>query len=261
MTLTEKSGMNGGDQQKTIQMDRLTLNIFNLEYTSMTKSPQTLHPSTSGLTTRIALLAILAARPMHGYEVRQTLEKRQMHRWVNIQYGSIYRGLQQLSREGLLAETGEERAGKRPTRTIYHITDAGREALKDLLRQAWQEPEISAHAVDLALSVQLQMPKEEVLALMKARLKLLDELELALQTSRAEVEQHLKQRPPAVQHTAADVLYHRQLLLEAERRWTAHIMERLQAGLYDLSDEERACLEKLHREERFTSADTSQVPQ
>jgi DNA-binding PadR family transcriptional regulator len=225
----------------------------------MSNSPPTINPSTSGLTTRIALLAMLSSRPMHGYEVRQMLEKRQMHLWANIQYGSIYRGLQQLSREGLLEETGEERAGKRPTRTIYHITDAGREALRNLLRQAWQEPEMSAKAVDFALSMQLQLPKEEVLELIRARLQTLAELSSALTQTRSEVEQHLSQRPAAIRNTAEDLFFHRQLLIETEQRWTAYIKERLEAGQYDLTDEERTCLEQFHRGEHLPKVVNSET--
>jgi DNA-binding PadR family transcriptional regulator len=217
------------------------------------------NPSNSGLTTRIALLAMLATRPMHGYEVRQMLEKRQMHLWANIQYGSIYRGLQQLSREGLLEESGEERAGKRPTRTIYHITDAGREALKALLRQAWREPEMAANSVDLALSLHLTLPKEEVLELIHARQQVLSDLAQSVTTRRSDVEEHLNHHPAAIRNRVDDLLYHRQLLIETERQWTAYIRKRMEDGDYDLTDEGRTRLEKLYHGEPLDSADTSDV--
>jgi DNA-binding PadR family transcriptional regulator len=217
------------------------------------------NPSTSGLTTRIALLAMLAVRPMHGYEVRQMLEKRRMHLWANIQYGSIYRGLQQLSREGLVGESGEERAGKRPTRTVYHITDAGHESLKTLLRQAWREPEMAANSVDLALSLHLILPREEVLELIQARQQALSELAQSMTTARSEVEKHLHHQPPAIRHRVSDLFYHRQLLIETEQRWTAHIRQQMEDGAYDLSEEGRARLEKFHHGEPVEEADTGDI--
>jgi DNA-binding PadR family transcriptional regulator len=220
------------------------------------------NPSNSGLTTRIALLAMLAVRPMHGYEVRQMLEKRRMHLWANIQYGSIYRGLQQLSREGLVGESGEERAGKRPTRTIYHITDAGRESLKTLLRQAWREPEMAANSVDLALSLHLILPKEEVLELIDARQQVLSDMAQSVTTMRSEVEGHLHQQPAAIRNRVSDLFYHRQLLIETEQTWTDYIRKRMENGAYDLSDEGRARLEKFHHGEpveEAESADTSDL--
>jgi DNA-binding PadR family transcriptional regulator len=70
---------------------------------------------------RNAILALLAERPMHGYEMIQELEERSDGMW-RPSAGSIYPTLQLLEDEGLI--TGEEHEGKRR----YSLTDAGREA-------------------------------------------------------------------------------------------------------------------------------------
>src|SRR3954463_4992149 len=59
---------------------------------------------------RVAILAPLAERPMHGYEMIQELESRTNGLW-RPSAGSIYPTLQQLEDEGLVA--GEESEGKR----------------------------------------------------------------------------------------------------------------------------------------------------
>jgi DNA-binding PadR family transcriptional regulator len=74
---------------------------------------------------RLALLSLLAERPMHGYELMKEMEARSggMYR---ASAGTVYPNLQQLEDEGLVRmETSED--GKR----VYSITDAGRKALKD----------------------------------------------------------------------------------------------------------------------------------
>jgi DNA-binding PadR family transcriptional regulator len=59
---------------------------------------------------RAAVLALLAERPMHGYEMIKELEERTEGAWTP-SAGSIYPTLQMLEDEGLIR--GEERDGKR----------------------------------------------------------------------------------------------------------------------------------------------------
>ena len=67
---------------------------------------------------RAAILALLAERPMHGYEMIKELEQRTGGAWVP-SAGSIYPTLQLLEDEGLIR--GEESDGKRR----FTLTEAG----------------------------------------------------------------------------------------------------------------------------------------
>jgi DNA-binding PadR family transcriptional regulator len=69
---------------------------------------------------RAAVLALLAERPMHGYEMIKELEERTEGSWIP-SAGSIYPTLQMLEDEGLIS--GQETEGKRR----FTLTDAGRE--------------------------------------------------------------------------------------------------------------------------------------
>jgi DNA-binding PadR family transcriptional regulator len=69
---------------------------------------------------REAVLALLAERPMHGYEMLAELEERTEGVW-RPSPGSVYPTLQLLEDEGLVQ--GEKAEGKR----MYALTDAGRE--------------------------------------------------------------------------------------------------------------------------------------
>ena len=68
---------------------------------------------------RAAILALLAERPMHGYEMIQELEARTGGVW-RPSPGSVYPTLQLLEDEGLIA--GEEGEGRRR----FALTDTGR---------------------------------------------------------------------------------------------------------------------------------------
>lgn len=67
---------------------------------------------------RAAILALLAERPMHGYEMIKELEERTQGAWTPSP-GSIYPTLQMLEDEGLIR--GEESEGKRR----FTLTEAG----------------------------------------------------------------------------------------------------------------------------------------
>jgi DNA-binding PadR family transcriptional regulator len=70
---------------------------------------------------RAAVLALLADRPMHGYEMIKEIEERSDGAWTP-SAGSIYPTLQMLEDEGLIR--GEESGGKRR----FTLTDEGRTA-------------------------------------------------------------------------------------------------------------------------------------
>jgi DNA-binding PadR family transcriptional regulator len=81
---------------------------------------------------RAAILALLAERPMHGYEMIQELESRTGGLW-RPSPGSVYPTLQLLEDEDLI--TGEESAGKR----LFALTDTGRAQAQALETSPWDE--------------------------------------------------------------------------------------------------------------------------
>src|SRR4030095_16003427 len=68
---------------------------------------------------RAAILALLAERPMHGYEMIQERQQRTGGVW-RPSPGSVYPTLQMLEEEGLI--TGEQAEGRRR----FSLTEAGR---------------------------------------------------------------------------------------------------------------------------------------
>lgn len=80
-----------------------------------------------------AALALLVERPMHPYEMFQTLISRSGDRVVKVRPGSLYHTVDRLAAADLVHALGTERAGNRPERTSYEITEAGRDALRTQL--------------------------------------------------------------------------------------------------------------------------------
>ena len=69
---------------------------------------------------RTAILALLAERPMHGYQIIHEIEERSGGSWKP-SAGSVYPTLQLLADEGFVS--AEESSGRK----IYSLTEAGRE--------------------------------------------------------------------------------------------------------------------------------------
>src|ERR1051325_9853550 len=76
------------------------------------------------MSVRFGLLALLADGPKYGYQLPTEYEARTGGTWpVNV--GQAYTTLERLERDGLIAAEGTNAEG----RTLYAITEAGREAL------------------------------------------------------------------------------------------------------------------------------------
>ncbi|MET7606873.1 PadR family transcriptional regulator [Streptomyces avermitilis] len=90
---------------------------------------------------RLPLLALLARGPAHGYELKQDLEQMLGAAYPQPNVGQIYVTLGRLEKSGLIA--GEEvEQSSRPNKKIYHLTDAGREALRAWYEETADEPRV-----------------------------------------------------------------------------------------------------------------------
>jgi DNA-binding PadR family transcriptional regulator len=88
----------------------------------------------------VAVLALLRDRPMHGYEMLQTLVDRQAGRIVKVRPGSLYHVVDRLAEGKLIRRAATSRHGNRPERASYEITDAGVEALTERVRELVATP-------------------------------------------------------------------------------------------------------------------------
>jgi DNA-binding PadR family transcriptional regulator len=109
---------------------------------------------------RAAILALLAERPMHGYEMIQELESRTGGVW-RPSPGSVYPTLQMLEDEGLVSS--EEQAGKR----LFSLTEAGGAEAAQQPTPPWEEvaDEAGEHEVHAKQAIgQLVMALRQVMS-------------------------------------------------------------------------------------------------
>ncbi|MEA3178744.1 MAG: hypothetical protein QOI59_2267 [Gammaproteobacteria bacterium] len=130
----------------------------------------------------LAVLVLLFEKTMHPYEMAATLKQRGKEQSIKLRYGSLYTVIGQLEREGFIAAAGTDRAGGRPERTTYRLTDAGEAEMNSWLRSLVSQPVKEYPQFEAALSLLPALPPNEVQLLLAERLGRLDEQESQIQT-------------------------------------------------------------------------------
>ena len=181
------------------------------------------------MSTRLVILGFLRGRPLYGYEIKYMIEQI-MGDWTNIAFGSIYYALGKLAEEGFVEKVGTEQEGGRPSRTVYQITDAGREEFMRLLREVWGNVEEQYFTFDIGLSFMSALPIGEVKDLLRKRVKHLEHIIQYLEVHQAE--QLADGRVPG--HLAATVFDHHRAHLNAELDWTRDLLTKVEQGIYDV---------------------------
>jgi DNA-binding PadR family transcriptional regulator len=72
-----------------------------------------------------AVLALLAGKPAHGYELKSSFEQAVGEQWGGLNIGHLYQILDRLSRDGLI-ESERQPQQVKPDRVVHHLTAAGR---------------------------------------------------------------------------------------------------------------------------------------
>jgi DNA-binding PadR family transcriptional regulator len=74
-------------------------------------------------------LGLLAARPLHGYELKATYEA-ELVPATQLNYGQVYTTLERLARDGLVAHEVVTQS-ERPDKKVYALTKEGRKELQN----------------------------------------------------------------------------------------------------------------------------------
>lgn len=117
----------------------------------------------------LAALVCLSEKDMHPYEITQTLRMRATDQAVRLNFGSLYGVVASLEKRELIRPVETVREGKRPERTIYAITDAGRAEMREWLSDLVSVPVKEYLQFEAALAMVGALGPDDVLALLRAR--------------------------------------------------------------------------------------------
>jgi DNA-binding PadR family transcriptional regulator len=196
----------------------------------------------------LAVLALLFERPMHPYEMGVILKQRHKEESIKLRYGSLYTVIELLLARGFIAAKETARDGKRPERTIYEITPAGRDELHDWMADLVGEPAKEYPQFEAALCLLPVLPPDEALALLRQRLTHIEQTTAALAGEIAGIS---AQNFPALFLVETE---YRLALLKAEQAFVAELIRRIENGWGPLElwrgihEDREATLEKIYRE-------------
>lgn len=118
----------------------------------------------------VAVASLLDERPMHPYEMSQAMKVRYMQEAVKLNFGSLYHTVELMLRSGLIEATSTGRDGHRPERTVYRLTERGRELFKARLRELLAEPGKEFSGFEAGLAFMHHLDADEACALLRQRM-------------------------------------------------------------------------------------------
>jgi DNA-binding PadR family transcriptional regulator len=182
--------------------------------------PHTVRRSTLAL----AILALLYEAPMHPYRMQQLIKERGKDRVINVQQrASIYQTIERLLRAGLIAVAETTRDERWPERTLYQLTEAGKETAIAWLREMLATPAREFPEFPAAISLVFGLTPEEVV-------ELLDRRSAALATALAKTEAGLEDVGKVVPRLFLLEEEYLCAVLRAELGWVRGIADDLRSG-------------------------------
>jgi DNA-binding PadR family transcriptional regulator len=95
---------------------------------------------------RYPILALLAEKPAHGYELKQIFDNRFGAIWPPINVGQIYNTLSALERDDLVQGKEVPQRGS-PSRRVYELTEKGRVTLEEWLEETSDNPTLKEEVI------------------------------------------------------------------------------------------------------------------
>jgi DNA-binding PadR family transcriptional regulator len=173
----------------------------------------------------LAVMNLLLEGPMHPYEMKSKMKERGHDQVIKIKGGSIYDTVERLEQGGFIKSQETSREGRRPERTVYAITEAGRDEIKGWLRELLSEPVHEYPQFAAALAFVAGLTKEEVGHVLQLRM-------VGLEARIAAVDTQLKR-------LASDMRLPRLFMIEgeyglamdrAELEWVRATIQEIQDG-------------------------------
>jgi DNA-binding PadR family transcriptional regulator len=173
----------------------------------------------------LAVLSTLVHRPMHPYEIATTIRGWGKDQDFDVKWGSFYTVIRNMDKHGLIEAVESTREGRRPERTVYRITDAGRAELTDWARELISTPIPEKPRFRAGLSVLAVLHPDEVIELLRQRLHTMED---TIAAAGATLADYLKTVPRLFLIEAEYDL----AMQKAEAEWIRELLTEFEAGTY-----------------------------
>ena len=189
----------------------------------------------------LSILQLLDERPMHPYELAATMRERHQDEFIRLNFGSLYHTVDGLERNGWIVSAEREKEGRRPERTIYRLTDSGREVLIQVVGDILAQPRREYPHFAAGLMFMHHLDAGQATAHLQARATALAATIAKLSRILEELQSHGLQRLALIE------LEHKIAMLEAERKWVLKIANEIADGRLEWSTGQVHDVEVLRR--------------
>lgn len=175
-------------------------------------------------TLAMAVLELLHERPMHPYEMTQLMRERHVDRRVKLRPGSLYHTVERLESQEVIEVVDTQRQGRRPERTVYALTDLGRDTFAAQTRTMLSTlaPDYTGYPV--ALSAGSELTREDFLTQLETRAR---SLIGQVAAERAIAENLVEEQLPRMYWIDFDYTLHQR---QSELDWTQKLIADLESG-------------------------------
>ena len=171
----------------------------------------------------LAALALLFEQPLHPYGIQQLIRERHKD-FADGKPRALYHAVERLAKEGLIQPVETVREGRRPERTVYRVTDAGRDELEAWLTYLLATPGEPA-VLAAALSLLLCISSEEARRALSSRAVVAELNMTAFET----VDAALRGKFGLPRHTLIEHEF-QMALARAELEWVRGFVAELESG-------------------------------
>jgi DNA-binding PadR family transcriptional regulator len=190
----------------------------------------------------LTVLAFLGERPCHPYEIQRLIRERHKD-FAMGKTRALYHAVERLERWGLIEQAQTSREGKRPERTVYRITEAGRDEYASWLYDLVANPVQEHPAFSAAMSFLASLPVSTAIQALQGRTVALEAGIAGLRTAMQALRERLKlPRVVVLEHELTVAL------LEAELSWVRSVVEELRDRSLTWDEKELARLFEAHQQ-------------
>ncbi|SDY71343.1 Transcriptional regulator PadR-like family protein [Amycolatopsis xylanica] len=179
----------------------------------------------------MAILELLHERPMHPYEMTQIMRYRRVDYRVKLRPGSLYHTVERLDGQGLIEVVDTQRQGRRPERTVYGMTEHGRDVFTAQVHQMVATPADEYPEFPVALSALGELTPEEAVEQLKMRVM---NLRARLAADQVVIEQVTADNLPPMYWIDYAYSHHQR---KSELDFTQQLIEDLESGRMPWPDE------------------------
>jgi DNA-binding PadR family transcriptional regulator len=172
----------------------------------------------------LAVLELLHEKPMHPYEMAQLMRERHVDTRVKVKAGSLYHTVERLLANDFVEVVDTQRDGRRPERTVYGMTGAGRDAFVERAQHMIGIPAEEYPEYLSGLAVVDELGPELALNQLKHRILL---LEAAAASDEVIVDRLLKMELPEIYWLDWRYATERRAF---ELEWTKKTLDGLESG-------------------------------